>query len=379
MHTQSVPTDVDLDAIPAPPDAPTLPPAVQRMRAAVGAVNLALVGLIGWLAWPTGSAAVQVPHEPELAAAVDPIDAILAAPAVDPLGWSPPAWFPEATADRLWVLPELDRDPVFAVREGPRLRSHGVIIADLDLGEVLYARRADDLRPVASLTKLVSALALASTEPDLSQDLCVTRAEWPSRSGARSRFETGTCHEADEWLGAALVASDNRGAFGLASLSDLPYDLFLDRMTEVAGDLRMEGDTWSDPSGLEDDNLATARDMLKAVTATAAHPQLAPVASADSWVLEREDGPQRLGSTNRLVHKWETLAAKTGYTDTARYCFATVIRTATGRTLAVTVLGAPTSGSRFADTTALVRWAESVATPAAIAKRHGRAEGTRLR
>ena len=101
--------------------------------------------------------------------------------------------------------------------------------------------------------------------------------------------------------------------------------------------------------------------MLKAVTAVAAHPELAPVASAASWRMERKKGPEHLRTTNRLVNRWETLAAKTGYTDTARYCFATVVRTSSGRRLAVTILGAPTSTSRFNDAATLIRWAESTA------------------
>ncbi len=273
-----------------------------------------------------------------------------------PTPWAPPVWFPAATADALWVLPDLDTPAVHD--RGPRHRAQSVIIADLDRGEVLFERRADELRPVASLTKMVSGLALASTEPDLDQELCVSKAEWPSRSGARSRFETGVCHDGHEWLGAALVASDNRGAMGLATLSGLDYDHFLGRMADVSHELRLTGDTWSDPSGLEDDNMATARDMLKAVVAVASHPLLEPAASAKQWRLDRKKGPHVLGSTNRLVRRYETLAAKTGYTDTARYCFATVVRTDDGRTLAVAVLGAPTSSSRFSDTTALIRWAE---------------------
>jgi len=396
MHLKTASAaSVDVSASPppvsAPADEPRLraaPTSVHSVRVAVGAVNLALVALIGWLAWPTGSSAEPAPPPPGDAVAIvldeqaledARLDAVLARTPRTGLDWSPPEWFPEESADRLWVLPELDADPVFPVRKGPRLRSHAAIVADLDRGEVLYARRADDLRPVASLTKLVSALALASTGADLDQELCVSRSEWPSRSGARSRFETGVCHEAHEFLGAALVASDNRGAMGLATLSGLSYQRFLDQMAHVARDLRMEGDTWSDPSGLEDDNLATARDMLKAVTATAAHPALAPVASADSWRIERKQGPHRLGTTNRLVRRWETLAAKTGYTDTARYCFATVVRTASGRTLAVSVLGAPTNSSRFADTAALVHWAESVATPDTLEARATEADADQRR
>lgn len=311
------------------------------VRTSLTLVNMALVACLAVALWPTETEAVQAP--PRLLLHT-------------PTPWAPPTWFPEATADELWVLPSLDGDAVHA--RGPKHRSQSVIIADLDRGEVLYARRADELRPVASLTKLVSSLALASTDPDLDRELCVSKAEWPSRSGARSRFETGVCHEGHEWLGAALVASDNRGAMGLASLSGLDYEDFLDRMVDVSHDLGMKGDTWTDPSGLEDDNMASARDMLKAVTAVAHHPDLVPAATAPTWRLDRKQGPHVLGSTNRLVKRYETLAAKTGYTDTARYCFATVVRTDEGRTLGIALLGAPTSSSRFSDTTALIRWAE---------------------
>lgn len=311
------------------------------VRSSLTLVNVALAACVAAVLWPTETEAVQAPPRRLLDM---------------PTPWAPPVWFPEATADALWVLPDLDTPAVHD--RGPRHRAQSVIIADLDRGEVLFERRADELRPVASLTKMVSGLALASTEPDLDQELCVSKAEWPSRSGARSRFETGVCHDGHEWLGAALVASDNRGAMGLASLSGLDYDHFLGRMADVSHELRLTGDTWSDPSGLEDDNMATARDMLKAVVAVASHPLLEPAASAKQWRLDRKKGPHVLGSTNRLVRRYETLAAKTGYTDTARYCFATVVRTDDGRTLAVAVLGAPTSSSRFSDTTALIRWAE---------------------
>ena len=310
------------------------------LRSAVALVNLCLAGAVLAVAWPRGSEAVQAPPPPE----------------PPPRPWAPPAWYPAETAAELWVIPALDV-PAPKVKRGPKVHAPSAIIADLDRGVVVWERNADEHRPVASLTKLVSSLALASTEADLAQPLCVTRAEWPTRSGARSRFETGACHQGWEWLGAALVASDNRGAMGLASLSGLDYADFIDQMTEVSRDLRMEADTWSDPAGLEDDNRATARDMLKAVVAVAHHPTLAVPASASYWKLDRDRGRDELGSTNKLLSRWETLAAKTGYTDTAKYCFATVVRTDEGKTYAVAVLGAPNSAARFADTTALVQWA----------------------
>jgi D-alanyl-D-alanine carboxypeptidase len=273
---------------------------------------------------------------------------------VDEAVWAPPAWHPAAHADLL-VLDQLDGD---GASRGPRVSAPSAIIADLDSGEVLFSRDADTPRSIASVTKLFSALALAATgSTDLDRSVCLGREHWPAMPGARSKFETGDCHTGWEYLGAALVASDNRGAMALPTVAGLDHHAFVARMTEVAGELGAATASFSDPAGLLDENTASARDVLKAVVAVSLHPDLGAVASAPTWRIESDHGPRELGSTNRLVERHQTLAAKTGYTDTAHYCFATVVRTEDGRRLAVVVLGAPTSDARFRDTEALLRWA----------------------
>ncbi len=278
------------------------------------------------------------------------------APALAPAAWSPPGWFPDAGA--LSVLPDLDRAP--RERKGPAVRSPAAIVADLDAGEVLWARDADSARSVASLTKLAASLAMASTQPDLDATLCVDANLWPSRPGARSKFETGRCHTGWEFVGAALVASDNRGAMAMAPLAGLPFEAFVARMAEVSTELGLRDATWAEPTGLEDENMASARDVLKLVAAVAAHPTLSLMASAPAWTLDRWSGPTDLASTNRLHDRFDTLAAKTGYTDTAHYSFATVVTSPGGRRLGVAVLGAPTSEARFADVARLVAWADGL-------------------
>lgn len=272
-----------------------------------------------------------------------------------PRSWAPPAWFPEEGADALWMLPELDGPALSST--GPQLRARSAIVADLDAGQVLWSLAPDAALPVASLTKITTALAFASTGSSLDRELCVDASLYPDYHGARSKFATGSCHEGWSYLGGALVASDNRGAMGLSVLSGLDHSSFLQRMGEIDDQLGMRG-SWADPTGLDDGNLASARGMLKGIIALAAHPDLANAASAPSWTIERHGRPTKLGTTNRLEQRWETLAAKTGYTDTARYCFAQVIRTASGRTLATVVLGSPTRSSRFDDTERLIAWAE---------------------
>ncbi len=311
---------------------------------------------------PVARAAVVAPieHEP-----VDTGDSGAPGPAtlahVDPDApvWNRPSWFPPVDdVDAVSLM----GGPASGGR-GPALRSRSVFVYDLDAGEVLIDKNADVVRPVASLTKLVSSLALMSVEPDLDTELCVGAAQYPTRSGARSRLSTGDCVGGWDVLGAALVASDNRAAYALAAVSGLDMDDFVGQMNQVSADLGMEHSSWSDPSGLEDENLSTARDIARATVAVAAHPVLAPVATAPWWDLHRSNrgAPRRLFTTDRLVGREdiEVLAAKTGYTDTARYCFSTVLETRDGRRLVISLLGAEGKLSRWADVDRILRWVQT--------------------
>ena len=278
---------------------------------------------------------------------LDPVAQAGSPPPPGPVDWLPPAWHP--SPDELLALPSMDR----AGPDRLRLRSTTSYVVDLDAGEVLHAHGADERRPVASLTKYVTALALSTERVDLTRVHCVDARFYPTRNGARSSFSTDECYQGWDLLGSALVASDNRAAFGLAVQSDLRYDEFIARMDQVSADLGMTMSSWADPSGLEDDNLSTARDMAKAAVAVANHPVLAIAATAPTWDLVPVVGrhSRELRATNRLLRRsdLEVLSGKTGYTDTAGYCFTGVVRTEAGRTLAVTLLGAPRSRDRWAD------------------------------
>lgn len=279
-------------------------------------------------------------------------------PAAAAPGWSPPPWLPDGGPLTPWALEGLDGDPRHAA--GPPIDARAWFVADLNRGEVLAAQDADTPYAVASLTKLVSALAWAAEEPDPEQTLCVGPEQHPTRPGARSRFETGSCHVGWDWLGAALVASDNRGAMGLVALSGLTWDGFLEAMRAVSDDVGAGESSWSDPSGIEVGNLVSARGMAKVAVAVAAHPVLSPIASAPAWTIQREGGPQVLHTTNKLVERWETLAAKTGFTVPAGYCYASVVRTETGGQYVVVVLGSSSSAARWRASEALIEWADTL-------------------
>ncbi len=276
---------------------------------------------------------------------------------VPPSEFVAPAWYP-ADAEVL-ALGEMDQD---GPTSGPSVRSRSAFVYDLDAGVVLYEKNPDVPRPVASITKLVSSLALASTNPDLTREFCIGAEQYPTRSGATSRLSTGDCTTGWDVLGAALVASDNRAALSMAAAAGMHLDEFVGRMNRVSVELGMTRSSWVDPSGLEDENLSTARDIAKATVAVANHPLLQPVASAPFWDLWRSNRAyvRRLNSTDHLVGRddLEIVAAKTGYTDTARYNFTTVVRTEAGRHLAITLLGADGKQTRWADMSRILDWVE---------------------
>ncbi len=276
---------------------------------------------------------------------------------IPPAEWLPPTWFP--AGEQILVLGAIDqRGP----DSGPSVRSRSAMVVDLDAGTVLYEKNADTPRPVASITKLVAALALVSSEPDLDREFCIGAEQYPTRSGARSRLSTGDCLSGWDVLGAALVASDNRAALGMAAAAGMHLEEFVGRMNRVSMELGMTRSSWVDPSGLEDENLSTARDIAKATVAVASHPTLSPVASAPYWDIWRSNrtNARRLFTTDRMSGREDIQveAAKTGYTDTARYGFTTVIRTDSGRHLAITLLGADGKMTRWADVSRILDWVE---------------------
>lgn len=278
--------------------------------------------------------------------------------------WGPPTWFPEEARDDLWAIDGIGDGTLTQPQVGPKLglSSRSVFVYDIESGEVLLSLNADDPRPVASLTKLVAALAMASEQPDLDVERCLDISFKPSWPGAGTKLRSGSCATGWDLLGAALVRSDNGAAAALAQVADLPVGLFVDRMNTVSDDLGMTLSHFSDPSGAEDDNLSTARDMTRAVLAASRHPSLSAAASAPFWDLHDtgRERTRRLFTTNRLHDRGQTevLAAKTGYTDTARYCFTGVFRTRNGREVAITTLGARWSRQRWSDMRTLLGWVE---------------------
>ena len=272
--------------------------------------------------------------------------------------WVPPLWAGDVLVSSLWVLDGIESE---AISELPfRVQSKSIFAYDLDSGEVLLAYGADDQLPVASLTKLMSGLTVMAEQGDLDRPICLDGTSRPSWPGALTRLDEDLCTRGWDLLGAAMVRSDNGAALALASVVDLPYTPFVLRMNEVAEDLGMTSSRFTDPTGVEDTNLSTARDITRLAVASAFDPSMSTAASSAWWDVQAEDGShvKRLHSTHPLHHRrgFQILAAKTGYTDTALHCFTAVVQLDNGRRVALTTLGARRSKYRWGDVDNILYW-----------------------
>ena len=277
--------------------------------------------------------------------------------------WTPPAWFPSDAQQDLWTLEGIDEPAT--LEKGPSIRARSAFVYDLDRGEVLYSKDADGLWPVASLTKVVSALTVASEGGDftgLEQEFCMDREIRPSLPGAKTRFSSTSCYSGWDLYGSAMVSSDNGAALAFPKLVDLTTHSFVEQMNLVAKELNMKHSNFVDPAGMNDENLSTARDITKAMIASAFHPMVSISVSAPSWYSKPKAtrGSYRRNTTNKMISDKDVqiMAAKTGYTFTADGCFSTVLRK-NGRTFAITVLGTPRPKYRWSDTRKLLSWAMS--------------------
>jgi len=277
--------------------------------------------------------------------------------------WTPPEWLPRNMGEQALIFEQMNGEAIY--EKGPRIRSRSAFLYDLDKGEVLFAKDEDGLWPVASLTKTVAALALASEGLDherLEKEYCLSNETKPYLRGAKTRFYYNKCYSGWDLFGSALVSSDNGAALSFPLLADLPTDAFVEQMNQIASDLDMNRSQFVDAAGLGDENLSTARDMTKAIVAATMVPTVSIPAGASSWYSRPKHKKRnvRRTTTNKLLD-WsghDTLAAKTGFTYTADGCFS-IVTEHKGRRLALTILGAPSVKQRWRDAKKILGWAKS--------------------
>ena len=230
-------------------------------------------------------------------------------------------------------------------RRPPEISAPVAILADLDSGQVLFERSADERRPIASVTKIVTALlVLERTSP---QDVVTvsSAAAGDGRTAGISELglQTGERIRVDDLLSALLLQSANDAAIALAEHVSGSVEGFVQDMNERVRELGLTDSSFASPNGLDDRGYSTARDLVAITRAAYAEPGFASVVATRFREIPAPDGLPPRVVQNRNVLLWlypDAVGVKTGFTTEAGFC---IVATAEreGLRLVAVVLGAP--------------------------------------
>ncbi|MGK4476276.1 serine hydrolase [Aeromonas molluscorum] len=245
-------------------------------------------------------------------------------------------------------------------RSDPTLSSAAFVVANPRTGEILSERNANRVMPIASITKLMTALVVLDANPRLNEMITVSNADIDRIKGTGSRLAIGSRLSRVEMLHIALMASENRAASSLARYYPGGQRAFVSAMNAKARMLGMWNTKFSDSTGLNPRNVSTAHDLAKLVAAASAYPLIRQFTSAQQHYVRTGKRQLHYRNSNRLVHDadWQVLISKTGYIREAGRCL--VMEANINREpMIVVLLNADTTGARVADAKRIKTWLES--------------------
>jgi len=239
------------------------------------------------------------------------------------------------------------------------LRSAAVMVQDAATGEVVINKNSEAVVPIASITKLMTAMIILDRGLDLEQRIVVSREDVDTHKGTRSRLMPGTTLTRDELLLIALMASENRAAAALARTYPGGVQAFVKAMNEKAAELGMSDSQFVEPTGLSPSNVSSPRDLVKLVRAAHSYPLIREYSTRDKATVKAFNRPLRFVNTNGLVRNshWEIELSKTGYISEAGRCLVMHVRLAS-KDLIVVLLDSWGKQSRIADANRIRKWLE---------------------
>ena len=244
------------------------------------------------------------------------------------------------------------------------LRSSSALVQDAETGEIVYGKNAEAVVPIASITKLMTAMVILDAGLDLDEKITLSREDAVQMKGSRSRLRSGLSLTRGELLLLALMSSENRAAAALGQNYPGGLEAFVDAMNAKAAALQMDESRFVEPTGLSPANVSTASDLAKMVRAAHEYPLIRDYSTKSRATVRASGRPLQYGNTNNLVRSsyWEIGLSKTGYISEAGRCLVMQVRLAE-KDLIVVLLDSWGKHSRIGDANRLRKWLESGAAP----------------
>ena len=243
----------------------------------------------------------------------------------------------------------------------PRMRSAIVLIYDENGKKPLHSKNADVVAPIASITKLMTAMVVLDAKLPLDEEISIENSDVNRQKRTRSRTRTGMTMTRGELLKLALMASDNLSAAALARTYPGGTEAALQRMNAKARELGMASTRFLDSTGLSSGNVSTANDLVKMVRAAQEYELIHRFSTSTSHTLELAGHrPLRFHNTNPLVRNasWDIGLSKTGYISEAGRCLVMEAKI-TEHPVIIVLLDSWGKNSRVGDANRVKRWMEN--------------------
>ncbi len=239
------------------------------------------------------------------------------------------------------------------------VRSNVVLVQDLSSNTTLFSRNDEIARPIASITKLMTAIVIVDANQSMSDMIEVTTSDIDTVKHSRSRLPVGTKLSRSDMMHLALMSSENRAANALGRNYPGGMSAFVAAMNQKAKQLGMTQSRFVEPTGLSSENVASPRDLVKLLQASASRPAIRQYTTDIQHEVRTSGHATLFRNTNMLVMNptWEIKVSKTGYINEAGQCLVMMARI-NNRDMAIILLNADGKGTRVGDAVKIKQWVQ---------------------
>lgn len=254
----------------------------------------------------------------------------------------------------------IEKKPILATSTELQLAATSSAAIDCETGKTLYDKAMDQKWPIASITKLMTALVFIDHNPGW--DLPVEIKNEDKREGGRIYLFTGEKMKVKDLFYFMLVGSDNTAAAALARSTGLTEKDFIGEMNKKAESINLKDTHFKDITGLDSDNVSTAWEIAELAKAAFADEEISRATLAPHYEFTAEGGrKKRIDNTDYLLDIFpqngiKILGGKTGFIDASGYCFVGKFTDHGGNEIISAVLGADSKNTRFRETKKIVEW-----------------------
>ncbi|MFM0049841.1 D-alanyl-D-alanine endopeptidase [Caballeronia grimmiae] len=244
------------------------------------------------------------------------------------------------------------------------LRSSVAYVVDQDTSETLFDKNSRAVVPIASITKLMTAMVALDSHMPLTEEMTVTDEDRDYEKYTGSRLAVGSVLNREDMLHIALMASENRAAAALSRYYPGGRPAFIATMNAKAKALGMTDTHFENSTGLTSQNVSSARDLVKMVNAAYQYPLIRKFSTDRSYEVFTGKRTLAYNSTNALVRNasWDIGLQKTGFINEAGECLV-MQATVHGRQVIMVLLDSYGKYSRFADAGRLRSYLDTLGEP----------------